>query len=372
MSATMPDHAAPTPVLTYDGRIGDLYRIFLVNLLLMIVTLGVWRFWAVTRLRRYVWSRTGSGGQRFEYDGTGGQLFVGFLLAVLIIAGLALVAGAAAVLLRPLGHALAVLPFLLFELTVVVLALGAPFSAQRYRLSHTVWRGIRGGMQGSMIRYGLRSLLYGLFMVFTFYQLAPWAALRLFERRTNASFFGDHRFSAATSARAIYLRFLLTFLGVALLGVLVFGTFFATERHVFVGIVHAHDPRLVQLALNRMLPWLFLAYLVFGLGAALISAGYSAAFFRHITGHTTLGGLRFSSSVTGLSMLGLLLGNILILVSTLGFGLPIVIHRNAHFLADNLLGSGMLDLAQLHQSEQSVSRYGEGMFQALDAGAGIL
>ena len=372
MSATVSDQSAATPVLAYDGHIGDLYRIFLVNLLLMLVTLGIWRFWAVTRMRRYVWSRTSSGGQRFEYDGTGGQLFVGFLLALLIIGGLGVVASIAAVLLRPLGHALAVLPFLLFEIAFIVLVLGAPFSAQRYRLSHTVWRGIRGGMEGSMIRYGLRSLLYGLLIVISFYQLAPWAALRLFERRTNASFFGDQRFAAATHARAVYVRFLLTFLGIAALGVVVFGALYAIERPVFAGIFRTHDPQLIQLAMNRLVPWLFGAYLVFGIGAALISAGYSAAYFRHITSHTTLGGLNFASAVTGLAVLGFLLGNLVILIFTLGFGLPVVIHRNARFLASNLLGTGMLNLSQLHQSEQPVSRYGEGMFQALDAGAGIL
>ena len=372
MPVTASSQPTATPVLAYDGRIGDLYRIFLINLLPMVVTLGIWRFWAVTRMRRYIWSRTSSGGQRFEYDGTGGQLFVGFLLALLIIGGLGVMASVAAVLLRPLGHALAVLPFLLFELALIVLVLGAPFSAQRYRLGHTIWRGIRGGMEGSMISYGLRSLLYGLLIVVSIYQLAPWASLRLFECRTNASFFGDQRFAAAASARAIYARFLLTFLGVALLGIVVFGTLYAIERPVFAAISKTHDPQSIQLAMNRILPWLFGAYLVFGIGAALISAGYSAAYFRHITGHTTLSGLKFSSAVTGISVLGLLLGNIAILIFTLGFGLPLVIHRNALFLANNLLGTGMLDLSQLNQSEQPVSRYGEGMFQALDAGAGIL
>ena len=366
------DQQAAAPVLAYDGRIGELYSIFLVNVLLTVLTLGIWRFWAVTRMRRYVWSRTSSDGQRFEYDGTGGQLFVGFLLAVLILGGLAVASAVAAVLLRPLGHAMAVLPFVAFELTLVVLALGAPFSAQRYRLSHTLWRGIRGGMQGSMIRYGLRSLLYSLLIAVTLYQLGPWSALRLYERRTNASFFGDQRFAAATRARAVYLRFLLTCIGVALLGAVVFGTLFTLQAHALAGLAHTRDPQSIQIATGRLLPWLVVAYLVFGIGAALISAGYSAAFFRHITGHTTLGELRFSSGVTGMAILGLLVGNMLILVFTLGFGLPVVIHRNARFLAANLLGQGVLDLSTLRQTEQAVSRYGEGMFQALDAGAGIL
>ncbi len=374
MSATVSPEAAPAPVLVYDGRIGDLYRIFLVNLLLTIVTLGIWRFWAVTRMRRYVWSRTSSFGQRFEYDGTGGQLFVGFLLALLVIFGLGVAVALVVALLvhlAPHRPVLAAIPLVAFELALVTLALGAPFSAQRYRLNHTIWRGIRGGVDGSMLAYGLRSLLYFALMVLTFYQMAPWAILRLYERRTNASFFGTQHFAASTRAGAVYLRFLFAFLGTILLAVVVFGLLFVIERPVIALITQAHDPQATQRAFSQLTPALLVAYLVLGFGGALISAGFTAAYFRHITGHTRFGALQFSSRVSGMAVLGLTLGNVALLVFTLGFGMPIVIHRNLRFMAANLLGRGMPDLADIQASSQPVSRYGEGMFQALDAGAGI-
>ena len=50
---------------------------------------------------------------------------------------------------------------------------GARFLAQRYRLSHTAWRRIRGGMQGSMIAYGVWSALYLLTSFLTVFQLLP-------------------------------------------------------------------------------------------------------------------------------------------------------------------------------------------------------
>ena len=127
----------------------------------------------------------------------------------------------------------------------------------------------------------------------------------------------------------------------------------------------------MQRAFSQLTPALLVAYLVLGFGGALISAGFTAAYLRHITGHTRFGALQFSSRVSGLAVLGLTLGNILILVFTLGFGMPVVIHRNLRFMAANLLGSGVPDLAALRAGDQTVSRFGEGMFQALDAGAGI-
>src|SRR5277367_2759896 len=129
-------------MLHYDGKLADLYRIYLVNLLLTIVTLGIWRFWGMTRLRRYVWSRTAMAGDRFEYDGTGLQLFLSFLLAGAVLVATFIVTVLLTMLLRQFGTRLAVLPIFLFELVIVVLALGAPFSAQRSRLANTLWRGI--------------------------------------------------------------------------------------------------------------------------------------------------------------------------------------------------------------------------------------
>lgn len=342
-------------VLTYDGRLGELYPIFLVNLLLTIVTIGIWRFWAVTRMRRYVWSRTAVLGERFEYDGTGLQLFLGWLLAIGILIGLVVVA---------------VLPILAIYPVILILALGAPFSAQRYRLGHTIWRGIRGGMQGSMIAYGLWSALYLLASALTAFQLLPWAALRRYERRINASFLGTQRFAAKGRALDVYLRFLAAFVGCVLLAIVVFGLFGALERGKL-ALLATQDPQMVQVVMRSILLPLLLAYVIFTLGGALISCGYSAAFYRHATGHTTLGRLHFGSDVTALDVLTLILGNIAILLFTLGLGMPIIIQRNLRFTAAHLLASGDIDLAGLLQSEQLVSRYGEGMFQALDAGVGI-
>ena len=69
----------------YDGRLGELYWIFIKNLLLSIITLGIFRFWGKTRIRRYLWSHTSLAGDRFEYTGTGGELFIGFIIVMVAL-----------------------------------------------------------------------------------------------------------------------------------------------------------------------------------------------------------------------------------------------------------------------------------------------
>ena len=76
--------------LTYSGRRGPLYRIFLTNLGLSIVTLTIYRFWGRVRLRRYLWGRMEFQGDRFEWTGTGGEMFRAFLVAAAVLLALAL------------------------------------------------------------------------------------------------------------------------------------------------------------------------------------------------------------------------------------------------------------------------------------------
>ncbi|MYK57552.1 MAG: DUF898 domain-containing protein, partial [Rhodospirillaceae bacterium] len=77
----------PIHRLTHDGRSGELFVIFLINLALSILTLGIYRFWGRTRIRRYVWSQTSLLGEPLEYTGRGVELFLGFLFALVVIYG---------------------------------------------------------------------------------------------------------------------------------------------------------------------------------------------------------------------------------------------------------------------------------------------
>lgn len=55
------------------------------NGLLNIVTLTLYRFWGKTEVRRRVWHGVRLNGDAFEYTGRGKELFIGFLLALLVL-----------------------------------------------------------------------------------------------------------------------------------------------------------------------------------------------------------------------------------------------------------------------------------------------
>ena len=63
----------------------DFYILFFKNLVLTMFTLGIYRFWAKTETRKFLWRKTELWGDRFEWTGTGAELFWGFVKAMVII-----------------------------------------------------------------------------------------------------------------------------------------------------------------------------------------------------------------------------------------------------------------------------------------------
>src|SRR5215208_417582 len=95
--------AAPPTVttakLSYHGTGGSLFGLVLVNGLLTIITVGIYSFWAKTRVRAFHYSQTEMDRDRFAYHGTGGELFIGYLKAIAILFGIFLAIGLAGALL---------------------------------------------------------------------------------------------------------------------------------------------------------------------------------------------------------------------------------------------------------------------------------
>lgn len=138
----VPPAGAKPPVtkFVYLGNAGSLFGIFIVNLLLSICTLGIYSFWGKTRIRRYMTSHLSLNKDRLEYTGTGGELFTGWLKALLIFLPLI-------VALEIPGVNLIAFPILFGIISVAI------YLALRYRLSRTRYRGIAFSLKGSVKTY---------------------------------------------------------------------------------------------------------------------------------------------------------------------------------------------------------------------------
>ncbi len=118
--------------------------------LLTIVTLGIYRFWYKTDLRRWYWRHTIVGGSAFEYRGTGRELLIGFLFALAVLVPIYLVVALGGLF---AGEVVGVALNVVFALVFLLLVQYGAYRSRRYRLTRTVWRGLRFDQTGSAWAY---------------------------------------------------------------------------------------------------------------------------------------------------------------------------------------------------------------------------
>src|SRR5215470_2933760 len=71
--------------LYFVGSRGDYWRLMIRGGVLQAITLGIYRFWLFTDVRRFLWANTEIEGESFEYTGTAIELLLGFLMAIGIL-----------------------------------------------------------------------------------------------------------------------------------------------------------------------------------------------------------------------------------------------------------------------------------------------
>jgi len=363
--------------------------IYLANLLLRVITLGVYHFWAKTRVRAYVWSQTALNGEQFEYTGRGVELFFGYLIAMTVVMPLVLGWRLGLITLLQQYPLLAGAAGAGFYGIFAFLAGFGKFSSLRYQASRTRWRGIRFALKGSATRYGFNTLGYGLLSVLSLGFLFPLMQVRQMELILGSLRFGESvRFRSKARAGALlrrYAGFQIGLLGVvaAWSGVL-YLIFKAQGLWVDGGLQGQDGPLYFVFALYSYFLMFPLYYVLY--------AGYKAEFFRHMARHTSLetapgvGAAAVNLEAEGLhavdadapvfqlgystrSYLGLQVTNLLLMGVTLGLAFPLVVVRTLNFICTHLRILGTLDLDHITQSAIRISPTGEGLAEAFDLGS---
>jgi uncharacterized membrane protein YjgN (DUF898 family) len=93
---------------------------------------------------------------------------------------------------------------------------------------------------------------------------------------------------------------------------------------------------------------------------------YQAREMRLFWSYTTIHNARFRLNATAGSLIRLWVGNLALLVFTLGIGIPFIAQRNARYICDRLTIDGTVDLEAIMQSQAPIDRRGEGLAEAFD------
>lgn len=307
-----------TPVRCHDDD-GDLFRLALHTAALTIVTAGIYRFWARTRIRRYIWSTILVEGDRLEYTGTGLEKFLGFLVAVVV---LAVYLGLVQLILLWFGlhyvfsphntaeQLMQVAVFYLSFFAVLPLTIFARFRARRYLLARTRFRSIRFGMEGSAWGYVARTLWYGFLTIITLGIHLPRQTFNLERYKTDHTWYGDRQFEQKGNWQDLW----------------------PATRHINIGLamVVAGLLCLVQKSLTPIGGFLLI---VGGCWAQIGYLYYRIHAFRILTNNKVLGGeVGFSSDIRFGSILGTFIKGYLLLclvcavvVAITGFSVAILV-----------------------------------------------
>ncbi|MBU2979296.1 YjgN family protein [Alteromonas sp. C1M14] len=299
--------------LTFHGKTGEYFSIWIVNLLLSIVTLGVFSAWAKVRTYRYFYGNTEIDGHRFTYLATPLQILKGRILAVCLFASYFILST-----IHPIAGL--VVAVLLAGFTPVLVVL-----SYRFKLRMTAYRHVRFHFNGSIKQAFVVFLLLPIASVFTLYTILPIVFQKIDEYLIDGSGYGNRQFSSRLST-AEYYGTSLGAVGIAM-GIFMVGGIAATVAAVVVASEGGEQ------AMVSILTAGFLG--LYGLAYIIASGFYSARIRNHIFARTKLGNVaQFSSNVRVSSLIWLRFSNILAIICSLGFAIPWVLIRTAHFYAN--------------------------------------
>jgi uncharacterized membrane protein YjgN (DUF898 family) len=358
-----PDEGAETLVFTTTLQSSKFLGLSLKNGLLNLVTLTLWRFWGKTEVRRRIWRGVRLNDEAFEYTGRGVELFVGFLLA-LVVLGLPFLLIVFAVQFNQPGlAALIIFPFYLFLYWLWGFGV---FSAFRYMASRTTWRGIRFRLTGSASGYGLRFLGYLLLSGVTAGWFWPAAERKLAASLWDGLRFGDRKLTfrvGRAESESVYGPYAIgwfgTIVGYILLIVIIGG--------VIAGFSHAG--LLPEPDSGGAPPDIMIIVGVYGVMALLapifllIWAPYQAAMLRSIAKGVSMDSADFTLDVKALPLWWLTVSNLFLIIVTLGFLMPWAQARTARFLIQRLKSTGKAKVGLAHQTGRGPGS-GEGLADA--------
>lgn len=316
--------------IRYSGQSGPLFKLVFSTGLMTVLTLGIYRFWSKTRIRKYIWSSTSVDGDAFEYTGTGLEKLLGFLIAIVFLAvylavvQLVLTFFGLGVQLEPESQAEVIAQLISIYLSffsVVPFLLFAVYRARRYKLARTRLRGLRFGMDNAAWGYALRAIGYWLVTILSLGLLMPFATFGKEKYMTDRSHYGDARFEQGGSWQALYpaMKHLFIGFGLMLLGGMLTAVMQAPALLVVTGLGYI---------------WLMIGFV-----------SYQVRSFAYLTNTKTLGGaVTFTADPsTGEVIKRFIIGGLILsLAGAVGFG---VVAGIGAFLFSG--GMMMIGLAQM-------------------------
>jgi len=392
--------------MKFNGQGWEYFKIWIVNILLTIITLGFYYPWAKVRNKRYLYANSSLQDRNFEYHATGKQLFIGYLISVglfilyVVLESLSPVLGLVVLLIF-----LAALPWIIWRSLKFNLHVSS-FSNVRFSF--------HGSIGGAYFNYMLLPILFFLSLyagpliaVFVFSSAGQSSGFAIgligtllvllgialavyvygtMQRKVNEYYirgvnYGQGHFDTQLDAGVfVKIAFKSVVLGIAgvfaiLLSVAVLSFIVGASGSLLSLESSLTDPEALGSVLSNgsILLVIAIVYLGFiGLFVAVASYAYARR-RRYIFAKTQLDEkIRFESLLSARSMIWVSLSNLALIAVTLGFATPWATVRMMRLLLENTkvdTSVGFEDYVTQKQAEQS--SLGDQIGDAFDVDIGL-
>jgi uncharacterized membrane protein YjgN (DUF898 family) len=296
----------PAPARAHFGGDGaEYFRIWIVNVALTLATLGIYSAWAKVRREQYFHRHTSLSGAGFDFDARPIAILRGRILAILLFGGFQLASQLSPMVAVAGGVALTVaIPWMVT-------------ASLRFRLHHTLHRGLRFGFRGSVKEALQAYLLWPMAGAATLGVLMPLSIQRQQQFLYGRSAFGGSRFESQIPVRLVYRIF--------------FGT---SGIALSIAALGGGAAGIATAWFSLVFEALWVAVFV---AAALVAGSYFQVRLHNLSwNHLRLGPHRFASDQQVIPFLALQVTNLVGMLLTLGFFRPWAAVRSARYRAEHL------------------------------------
>jgi uncharacterized membrane protein YjgN (DUF898 family) len=301
----------------FFGTGGEYFRIWIVNILLTVLTFGVYSAWAKVRRMQYFSRNTRLAGASFEYHGNPIAILKGRIVAVVLFGGYY-----AAGLISPVAGLVAFAALVSVMPWLIVRAL-------RFRFYNTSYRGLRFRFTGSTPEAYKTFLLYPIGAVFTLGLLGPMVHHRIKRYLHGNAAFGGTPFTFDAPVGSFY-RVYLAALGVLL--AMIAGAAVLIVPLVMASVMGSGEPSAAAVVGAGLVVTLVAATYV------LTSVGMWAFMTARVQNlswnHTQLGPHRFHLALGAGRLVFITLTNLLGIICTLGLFKPFADVRVRQYFVD--------------------------------------
>lgn len=336
--------------LSFTGTGSEYFRIWIVNLFLTILTLGIYSAWAKVRRMQYFYRNTHLNDSSFDYHGTPLAILKGRLIGVALFG---------------LYYAsINVMPLLGIAvwLGIVVLMPLLLVASFRFRLYNTSYRGLRFSFVGSIKEAYVAFLALPLITVLTLYLMAPFNHHYIKEYQLSNSRFGQTRFSFTAGAGGFYKIYLFAFLQLLLITALLGYTAYSLFGESLGG----------KPSQEAMMSSIIAIYMLMIVVTLLIVPYFIARIQNLVWNHTWLGEHRFSSTLTVSGLAWIIFSNFVFIILTLGLFKPFADIRMARYKMERMAFWPAADMEEFIASEQQqISATGTETAEVFDVDIGF-